>query len=247
MDGDGHIDLVVGNAASGRVTVLRNRGDGTFVVGSSQSASVVETQRLALGDVDGDGSLDVVASTRTNAGASLVVMLNDGKGGLAPGINYVAGVAAGTIFQTVGFALGDVDGDGRLDVVSADATTKKLLLWRGAGHGVLAAPTPVDPGTIPANVVLADLDHDGALDLVLMCGIGGYCPGAGPIVLLRGDGHGAFAPWQALPSNAPMSMATGDLNGDGLLDVVTGNASWIDVDLSRCTSSASADAGGARD
>ncbi|MEK6799202.1 MAG: EGF domain-containing protein [Planctomycetota bacterium] len=115
VDGDGDVDLVVGNQASYPNQVLFNNGSGTFTE-SGQSLGGEATNDVVLGDIDLDGDLDLVAINEGHGGRGYVVYDNDGSGSFAErefGSNN---------FKHNG-NLVDVDGDGDLDLVTGDYAT----------------------------------------------------------------------------------------------------------------------------
>lgn len=139
-----------------------------------------------------------------------------------PGRSSPAGADANDL------ATGDLDGDDDLDVVAA--TSAGANVWLNTGSGVFAAPYAVDTGTNASDIVVDDVDIDGALDLVT----GGFSPVAAVSTNL-GDGDGGFA--APMPHGlGPVSGFSGrttvgvaDLNGDGALDVYGGNGTFDQV------------------
>jgi hypothetical protein len=118
VDGDGDVDLLASALNSNTVSVRLNAGSGHFSSSSDVTVTGVPSS-LAVADVDGDGDLDLLASNSTNpnnpASYTVSVRLNDGMGRFS-GTQEVA-VASGPVNLTVG----DVDGDGTLDVATANA------------------------------------------------------------------------------------------------------------------------------
>src|SRR5262249_25076106 len=117
MNGDGHPDIVLASSSYGDVSVLAGKGDGTFVaavhhVVTSATASSAIPNGFAIGDVNGDGRLDIVVTDRANDGVT--VMLANGTGGF-DGVAYYREDAGP---QAV--AIGDLDGDGRPEIVVAN-------------------------------------------------------------------------------------------------------------------------------
>ncbi|GAB2710291.1 hypothetical protein GCM10011495_37870 [Hymenobacter frigidus] len=116
-------------------------------------------------------------------------------------------------------ALGDVNGDGRLDLVTANlnaAGTASVLL--GTGAGTFGPKTDYPTGSHPYSLALGDVNGDGRLDLVTANVLGGS------ISVLLGTGMGAFGPKTDYPTGTnPISLVLGDVNGDGRLDLVTAN------------------------
>ncbi|MFJ8298051.1 FG-GAP-like repeat-containing protein [Streptomyces sp. NPDC094447] len=188
---------------------------------------------VATGDLDGDGTPDLVTAIRSEG---LGVFLGTGAGGFDPVATYAAPRTASSVF--LGSAVvGDVDGDGHQDVVSQDARGNVALVWRGDGSGTLGAGTPVQlnpaPGCdttgdnpcavrFPTDVAVGDFDGDGAPDLATS----NTNTNNVSVVLGNGDGtFGAAAQLGLSGGTAPQSIATADLDGDGHLDLVTSNAS----------------------
>ncbi|RTQ50955.1 T9SS type A sorting domain-containing protein [Hymenobacter gummosus] len=142
-----------------------NNGSGTFSGG--QDVAVGQGPFTALlGDVDGDGDLDLLSSSQTTSAVSL--RFNNGSGTFAPPALAADGeVAVGA--APVALALGDVDADGDLDFVSGGSAGLSVRINNGSG---LFAP-PFANGTVAGAVsflALADVDGDGDLDAVSASG-----------------------------------------------------------------------------
>jgi hypothetical protein len=163
-----------------------------------------------LADFNGDGHLDL-AVTRRGLPPSLHVWLGDGKGGLTPLTGKWAEIGYGAIAQ------GDVDGDGRPDLVVAGHFAMVQTLINDGHGGFRERVAQTRDGY--AGVQLADLDRDGRPELLLL----GHATAG--LEVYRGDGAGNWAPTRFLPEKRPRSLigrslALADLNGDGHLDVV---------------------------
>ena len=238
MNGDGILDIVVTNScgyiddcAQGTVSVLYGNGDGTFkptpTGGWSNGFLPVAT---AVGDVNGDGKLDLLTvnicseqstcdmGNCTCPGASVSILLNDGWGYFRPGGVCQTGAPWGR-----GIATGDLNGDGKLDMVVVQDGTVSVLL--GRGQGSFQPPVLHNiAGLYVASVALADVNGDGKLDLLL---VNGY---PGSVSVFLGNGDGTFrSPWLYGLGGSASSLAVGDLNGDSKPDLAIATSSGIAV------------------
>ena len=111
-------------------------------------------------------------------------------------------------------AVGDLDEDGKADIVTANDYGGSLLLGNGAGD--FGAANQFLAGNKPVAVAIADFNGDGHLDIVAASKLDGA------VSLLSGNGSGGFAPAQILVmGHAPDAMSVADLNGDGRPDIIT--------------------------
>ena len=147
------------------------------------------------------------------------MLLNNGAGGFVAAVGSPFAVGAAPAFV----AVGDFNGDGRFDIVTADSggNTVTVLLGNGSGGFTAASGSPFAVGLSPSAVVIGDLNRDGKLDLVVANAAGNS------VTVLLGDGLGGFAAAVGSPVAAglsPSGVALGDWNGDGLLDLAIANA-----------------------
>ena len=133
---------------------------------------------------------------------------------LGTSVDYTVGV--GTRPESI--VAGNLNADAALDLVMVNRTssTVSVMLNNGTGTGfVAAAGSPIAVGTTPLHAVLADLNNDGNLDLLVTCS-------GGTINVLQGNGDGTFTAQASITGLGAATMtAVGDLNGDGNLDLVT--------------------------
>jgi uncharacterized protein (UPF0548 family) len=168
VNGDGKPDIISTNAAytpsSYGVSVFLGNGNGTFQAPQTISLTA-KPYNVDVGDVSGDGKPDLVVGTSSgssypNYSGGVVVLLGNGNGTFATGLNMNLGLE--NFYQT----LADVNGDGKLDLVTASFTKDIASVYLGNGDGTFASPlNTVVPQTY--NVRVADLNGDGRPDLVV--------------------------------------------------------------------------------
>jgi len=162
LNGDTFLDLVTTNLerAPVGVRVLLGNGGGGFGQ-PVQYDTASRPLRLAIADINGDATPDVVASTAGNGETGSVALLRGlGGGAFAAAVDHETGAAP------YGLAVGDVNRDGHTDAVSAGyaAGTVHVLLNDGAGALAAKVDFPVEGN--PYSVAIADLNGDGAADIV---------------------------------------------------------------------------------
>jgi len=220
FNGDGKPDLAVTNSGSNSVSIFLGNGDGTFTLKSSFSSIEPSPSVIVVGDFNGDGIPDIVITCNILFPASLVhgyVVIFKGNGdGTFTEIGTPAS-AANVEYSWI--AVGDFNGDGKLDLVVADHTDGKALILLGNGNGTFTLKSTLTTGMWPANVVTGDFNGDGKLDLA----VANYESG-GEVQIFLGNGNGTFSLKSSPAVGAGLeAMAVGDFNRDGILDIAAIN------------------------
>lgn len=202
---------------------------------SSESLGAKSFSDIALGDMDGDGDLDLVVSGKMKSNAWFIAIYeNDASGSFTctADLTVLDAVALPDGVTSISLSLGDLDGDNDLDVATAlldfDNLTKSPVYFND-GEGRLNKSTDghLTDGNFAVKVEVADIDDDGDLDILL--------GKTGDILLYRNRNNTDFASMFSQPetfSGTPFgevkSIATGDMDGDGDLEVVTISEQWSD-------------------
>ena len=160
VNGDGKVDLICANRADSTVSVLTNNGSGKFALSGTYpvgSGPVLVT----AADVNGDGKVDLItANWSESAGHTLTVLTNNGSGIF--GSNATINVGNGSICV----AAADVNGDGKVDLISANNTDSTLTVLTNNGSGGFVLATNLSVGSGPNWVTAADINGDGRVDLI---------------------------------------------------------------------------------
>jgi hypothetical protein len=215
FDGDGRLDVAV--AARAGVTVLLGDGHGGLraALGSPLESSG-PPHLLATGDLDRDGRTDLIATSHDTHAVTAWRSAGGGRFTAAPW-SPVSALAGGRAHNH-GLAVADLDGDGWLDVTTADDEAHVLAVLLGSAGGLKPRPGPgFKVGNSPYPHALGDLDGDGRHDAVVPN------TGSNDVTVLLGDGRGGFgpAPRSPVPVTArPYYVALADLDGNGTRDAV---------------------------
>jgi len=220
LDEDGDLDIVLGGYFGTGQAWYRNDGSGTFSQVIVSALGFGAWAHAAVGDVNGDGSLDVIG---TNGISMSSVYLNNGSGQFTLGSDI-------TITDS-DLELGDVDSDGDLDLLVDDLNV--LRWWFNDGFGVFSPGPEVVTQTAPGGVDLADMNGDGITDLVYVASVSSPATYklAGVVI---GLGGGLYEPERLIVDRLDQieAVTVADLDGDGLNDVIkaafnTDKISWF--------------------
>ena len=230
FNGDGNLDLAaVGENNGLAVVVLLGYGDGEFTpVPSSPFGISSATTSIAVGDFNGDGKLDLALAGASLPGgpAALTILLGNGDGTFTQAPGSPAPIGSGQNAMVVG----DLNGDGKLDIAVASSSDNSVRVLLGNGDGTFAqAPgSPITVGTTPYAVGLGDFTGNGKLSIA----VANY--GDNTLTLLLGNGDGTFtqAPGSPIPlGKGPVALAVGDFNGSGRLGLAVSNAGDFTVSI----------------
>lgn len=225
MDGDGKQDITISNYLANSVSVYSNDGSGGFADKREWGVGQAPDNH-AVGDVNADGMLDIVAADSQTSQTTVHVVLNAGNR------HYVARRDYGMPGAARGVAFADFNRDGYLDAVSGAYVSNQdgPIVFYGRANGSFADGVQVENwgNNIPTDVAVGDFNGDGWVDFSTSI----FSPGNSVRVNLnRGDG--TFSPSTVLAAGGnPSGLDTGDVNGDGKLDIINSNGSQLDNTVS---------------
>jgi len=222
VDNDGHTDLVVsyidwydpyyGGPQSGGVAVLMGNGDGSFTGPSYQFEGDTPAQDLVLGDLNGDGRLDLAVALIYDD--LVAILLGQGDGTFTEPSYHATGSFPTDMIQA------DLDSDGDTDLAVANSRSESVSILLNNGDGTYPVAVDYPVGGDPVALTAADLDGSGGTDLALTI------EEQNTLSLLFGTGTGGFsAPVLLDAGNKPRCVAAGDLDGDGHTDLAVGSDS----------------------
>ena len=231
LNGDGKLDVVLACWGGSVISVLLGNGDGTLRAKVDYAAGAAP-HSVVLGRFDGDAILD--AAVANHDGNTVSVLRGNGDGTFQPQVTYAVGTGPHSL------RAGDLNGDGRIDLVSANEFSNSVSVLLGNGDGTFAAAVSYPAGPVPKGVAIADVSGDGKPDVLAADTAGNYpvcCnPGGNQVSILLGSGTGTLsAPTSFTVGTTPFAIATGDLDGDGRIDVATADWDGNDVTILRNT------------
>ena len=217
VNNDGRADVVGLDWSSNNVAVFLQTAGGTLAPAVMYNAPHGGYNDLDLGDVNGDGLTDIVVMSGQSFLPNVVVLTQAASGGFNAPVSY--SVASGVLTQ--GVAVGDVNGDGRSDIVVTYGGNKpysKIGVFYQNAAGGLNPVVSFDSLDIPQSVEIADVNRDGRADIIVLHG--GWTKAG--VYLQNADGSLQAEELYPIPyasSYQPQGLAVGDFNGDGLPDL----------------------------
>jgi hypothetical protein len=220
FNSDGKLDLATTNAESETISVLLGNGDGTFQTHKDNSTAIAASCiSLAAGALSDNRRLDIVAGCQ--AEGEVVVLISNGNGTFKAAKAYHVPAGVGDV------ALGDFNGDGKLDVAVTNGGTYDIVsILPGTGSGTLKAAVPFGTNYGPAGMAVADFNGDGKLDLVTADDGGPFGVTIATISVLLSNGKDMFAARTDYSvgdenvTGAYSGIAAADLTGNGKQDLI---------------------------
>jgi hypothetical protein len=206
LNHDGNLDLIVANSLSNYLTVLLGNGDGTFRAGPKSPTLSSPQNFVATGDFNGDGKPDIAALSYQNPCKCISILLGNGNG------TFQDPIVTQPSFDMESMGVGDFNGDGNLDIITAGNYTVNVLLGNGNGTFEYGASYP--SGQSPESIAVADFSGNHKLDLAIANSEGGS------ISVLLGNGDGTFQNPVDYAIAFCVWVAATDINSDGIPDLV---------------------------
>ncbi len=217
VNNDGLTDIATASYRGG-VSVLLGQTDSGFAPAQHYGTSATA---VASGDVNGDGLVDLAV---TSISGSVAVLLGQNGGGFISAGSHVVGSHA-VSSRPMDVAIEDVDGDGRLDIITSNSYGDDVSVLLGLAAGDFAPAVNYSVGEKPLGLAIGDLDGDGLRDIVTV-------NADGSISVLSGLLGGGFATAvMHAVEGSPKDVTLNDMNGDGRSDIVVANRGSGNVSL----------------
>src|SRR5271157_709151 len=213
FNGDGMVDLAIVQPSRNSVAILLGKADGTLAPAVFYPAGI-QPVAVAVGDFNGDGRQDLAIANQNcassfscGANGSVSILLGNGDGTFQSQVVIASGM------QPSSMAIGDLDADGKLDLVISNGALKSILVLSGNGDGTFQSPVAYSTPGGATSVVLSDFNRDGRIDLAVG-------DSSGAVLIFLGNGDGTFQqPRNLLVLDGVNAVIVGDFNHDGAADL----------------------------
>ena len=233
VDNDGNLDVGLALISSVTPDSIRVYDDGGYSNSSWQASRAYHTEHIRLADFDNDGDVDLAlghdgVSTDKNAfyfGRNMIMINHNGS------ISQDPSWESDSVSYLSTIEIGDIDGDGDLDILQSQPTNYSHITLNNAGlmtntDTKLTAndgeDTPADVADYTTDVVAADLGYTSDSDVEYMTIIAANYNSKNLIYVVMED-YGMWADWESADSAASNSIAVADFDDDGDLDFAIGN------------------------
>ena len=209
FNGDGRPDVAIANEGDNTVSIVLANADGTFAPKVDYPVGSTPLQLVAA-DFNADGKMDLaVVNSKDN---TVSILLGAGDGTFHTQVTYPTGA------MPVAITSADFNGDKKPDLAVANQTDGTISIFFGNGDGTFTAQTaPVTVGKTPFAILASDMNGDGKPDLLVL---NGTIDSNASLSLLINPGTGSFGPASDLLGGSLDTMAVGDINHDGIPDIV---------------------------
>jgi FG-GAP-like repeat len=221
VNSNGKVGLAV--TVSGELLLFTNNGSGVFGSGAVLAVNN-DPEFVVAADVNGDHRPDLICanglnSKQNDANGTLLVLTNNGSGGFGSNNLYEVGQDPRSVLAV------DVNGDGQLDLISANYTSSTLTVLTNNGSGIFSSNATYNVGINPISVVAADINGDGSPDLITA----NFSANSdvSTLTMLTNNGSGIFGPYATITvdtqfdiNSTPTYITAADVNNDGKPDLM---------------------------